>query len=113
MNHKELRINTWLRVNTALVTCVIRGHVHRLVIDYFDEMDHLDFINDLDEYLIDVLQIAIGAAKQAQVAAALAQQQSSWNLVSIEQLAVDDGEDTPETDETLLLKGSQDSSFIL
>jgi len=84
MSPTEEPIKTWMTTNTTAVSCVIRGRVHKLVIDYFDQADHQDFLNDLDEYLADVLQIAFSAAKRAQAKAeeaVRAVQPAPWNFL--------------------------------
>ena len=116
MSPTEEPLKTWMTANTTAVSCVIRGRVHKLVIDYFNPADHQDFLNDLDEYLADVLQIAFSAAKRAQAKAeeaVRAVQHAPWNLVDADgdcQECLLDGDG--ESDETPLLAGLGENSLF-
>ena len=112
MAAKEKSLERWMNDNKTCVTGVIRGQVHSLTIDYFDPADHQDFLNDLEEYLSEVLETATTAAKVAQakarqaVASSREVQRSGWNFLGFRRdgnLGVDEVD--LECDETPLLVG--------
>lgn len=108
MNPKEPEIKSWQEANTTLTTCVIREPVHSLTIDYFNPEDHQDFLNDLDEYLDEVLTMAGSAAGRAQACANRAVKLSSWTIVEKNAEYFLD----MESDETPLLAGNGEASQL-
>lgn len=110
MNPKESHIKSWQEANNTLTSCVIRARVHSLTIDYFNPEDHQDFLNDLDEYLDEVLTMARSAAERAQACANRAVKLSNWTLV--EKNAEYFLDMDSDSDETPLLAGNGEGSQL-
>jgi hypothetical protein len=65
-NPKDLNIKGWLETNHVVVTYILHSSIHHIYIQYWDEADHQDFLNDLKEYLTETIKIAIDSAKKTQ-----------------------------------------------
>ena len=66
---KEPVLQNWLKTNQISIWLSVRGGIHKAVVDQWSKADQIELEMDLKEYLSEDIELAIAAAKWAQLLA--------------------------------------------
>ena len=66
---KEPVLQNWLKTNQISIWLSVRGGIHKAVVDQWSKADQIELEMDLKDYLVEDIELAIAAAKRAQLLA--------------------------------------------
>ena len=66
---KEPVLQNWLKTNQISIWLSVRGGIHKAIVDQWSKADQIELEMDLKDYLVEDIELAIAAAKRAQLLA--------------------------------------------